>query len=116
VEPRIADVEVLKKKARKLAATQVLAGGSADVCLELGAMRGSRVCIRAGYGAQSDLPQAQPADRLLWILDGYLDLESAAGTGTRVSQGESTVLAGGQPVRLVFPTLTIYLHVEAQAA
>lgn len=107
--PRVTDVEILKKKARKLAAAQVLTGGGAEVCLDLGEMRGARASIRAGYGDMSPQPQSCPADRLIWILDGFADVHSAAGHITRVSQGESTVLAGEEPVRLVFPTLTIYL-------
>jgi hypothetical protein len=41
-------------------------------------------------------------------------VHSAAGKVTHISQGESLVLAGGVPVRLVFPQLTIYLSVEAE--
>ena len=38
VQPRIIDVERLKKKVREMAAAKVLAGGGADVCLDVGWM------------------------------------------------------------------------------
>ncbi len=116
MEPRVTDVEGLKKKARKLAAGRVLAGGSADVCLDLDVVRGCRVCIRAGYGPLSATPQPTASDRLIWILDGFADVETPSGVVTRVSQGESTVLLGGSAYRLLFPSLTLYLNVEAAQA
>jgi hypothetical protein len=116
VEPRVTDVEVLKKKARRMAAGQVLSGGSADIGLPLEQVRGCRVSIAAGYGALSEELQAQPGDRLLWILDGFVDITSASGQVTRVNQGESTVLPAQAAFRLVFPTLTIYLSVESPEA
>ena len=114
MEPRVTDVEVIKKKARKMAAGQVLAGGGANIGLPLGEVQGSQVRIAAGYGSQSEEPVALPADRLIWILDGHVDVHDKAGQVTLVSQGESTVLLGGTAYRLVFPQLTIYLLVQAQ--
>jgi uncharacterized cupin superfamily protein len=114
VQPWVTDVERLKTKVRKMAAGRVLAGDSADVRLDLARMKGCRARIAAGYGALSRVPQAVPADRLVWILDGYAEVHSAAGEVTHISQGGSLVLAGGVPVRLVFPQLTIYLSVEAE--
>jgi hypothetical protein len=116
MEPGVTDVEVLKKKARKMAAGQVLAGGGANIGLPLGELPGCQVRIAAGYGSLSDQPVALPADRLMWILDGFVDVTSASGQVTRVSQGESTVLPAGRPHRLVFPTLTLYLCVEGEGA
>jgi hypothetical protein len=112
VQPRITDVEVLKKQVRKLAAGRVLAGQSAAVCLDLGRLQGCRARIAAGYGALGHGPEAVDHDRLLWILDGHAEVHGAAGEVTYVSQGESTVLAGGAAYRLVFPALTLYLQVE----
>jgi hypothetical protein len=106
---------VIKKKARKMAAGQVLAGGSANIGLPLGEMQGCQVRIAAGYGSLSDEPVALPADRLIWVLDGFVDVTSASGQVTRVSQGESTVLPAGKTYRLAFPALTLYLCVEGQA-
>jgi quercetin dioxygenase-like cupin family protein len=114
MEPRVTDVEVLKKKARKMAASQVLAGGGADIGLPLGEVQGCQVRIAAGYGSLSEEPAALPADRLIWILDGFVDVTSASGQVTRVSQGECTVLPAGRAHRLAFPTLTLYLCVEAE--
>jgi hypothetical protein len=111
--PRVTDVEELKKKVRKMAARHVLAGEGAAVCLDLAPMEGCRACIAAGYGALSETAQAVPRDRLIWILDGYVELHTADGAVTDISQGETTVLAGGVPYRLVFPQLTLYLMVEA---
>jgi hypothetical protein len=113
VQLRVTDVEQLKKKVRKLAASQVLAGGGADVCLDLGQVAGCRARIAAGYGSLSKAPQSVPQDRLLWILDGHVDVHDTGGQVTSVSQGESTVLTGGTAYRLVFPQLTLYLNVEA---
>jgi hypothetical protein len=111
VRPKVTDVEWLKKQARKMAAGRVLAGGGADACLDLAQMQGCRVCIAAGYGSASEVPQAIPHDRLLWILDGYADVHTSDGQVTHISQGESAVLTGGVAYRLVFPQLSIYLSV-----
>lgn len=113
MQPKITDVERLKKQVRKLVAGQVLSGGSANVCLELGEMRGCGARIAAGYGALSQAPEAVVPDRLIWILEGHLSIESSAGQITDISQGESTVLTGGVAYRLICPQLTIYLLVEA---
>jgi hypothetical protein len=115
VRPTVTDVEWLKKQVRKMAAGRVLAGSGPDACLDLARMQGCRVCIVAGFGSASKMPQSTPHDRLLWILDGYVDVQTADGQETHVSQGESTVLAGGVAYRLVFPQLTIYLLVEGPA-
>lgn len=109
----VTDVERLKKQVRKLAAGQVLSGGGADVCLDLARLEGCRASIAAGYGPLSKAPQPSSCDRLIWILDGYAEIHDSAGKVSNISQGESTVLAGGQAYRLVFPQLTIYLRVEA---
>jgi hypothetical protein len=111
---KVTDVEQVKKRVRKSAAGQVLAGGEADVYLDLGRMGGCRTRICAGYGSLSETPQAIPWDRLIWILDGHAEVHDAAGQVTPVSQGESIVLAGGAAYRLVFPQLSIYLSVEAE--
>jgi hypothetical protein len=110
------DVERLKKKVRKLAASQVLSGGGADVCQDLAHTDGYQARIAAGYGSLSKTPQPVSRDRLIWVLDGYAEIHDATGRVTNVSQGESTVLAGGQSYRLVFPQLSIYLSVEAEEA
>jgi hypothetical protein len=112
VQPKVTDVEQLKKRIRKMAATQVLEGGGADVGLDLGQMAGSRARIAAGYGSLSREPQPLPHDRLIWILDGHAEVHGVEGEVTYVSQGESTVLPGGQAYRLIFPQLSIYLCVE----
>jgi hypothetical protein len=114
VQPKVTDVERVKKEVRKMAAGRVLTGDAADVCLDLARMDGCRVCITAGYGKLSETPQPIPRDRLLWILDGYAEIYDASGRATHVSQGESTILAGGTAYRLVFPQLTIYLRVETE--
>ena len=114
VQQRVTDVEQLKKKVRKLAAGQVLAGDRADVCLDLIQMRGCGVRVAAGYGALSKTPQVVARDCLIWILDGYAEVHDAAGQVTHVRQGESTVLAGGAAYRLIFPQLSIYLRVEGE--
>jgi hypothetical protein len=82
------------------------------VCLELARLEGCQTRIAAGYGELSQEPQPMPSDRFIWILDGYAEIHTRAGRETRVSQGESTVLYGGEVYRLVFPTLTLYLLVE----
>jgi hypothetical protein len=113
VEPKVTDVERLKKQVRKLAAGRVLAGDSADVCLDLGQIDGCWVRIAAGYGPLSKTPEPIPRERLIWILDGYVEIYDAAGQAAHVSQGESTTLSAGTAYRLIFPQLTIYLSVEA---
>lgn len=113
MQQRITDVERLKKEVRKLAATRVLAGESADVCLDLAKMRGCRACLTAGYRSLSREPQQIPRDRLIWILDGYAEIGDESGQCITVSQGECTVLVGGKAYRLTFPQLTLYLSVEA---
>lgn len=110
--PKVTDVERLKTQVRKLAAGRVLSGDVADVCLELAQMNGCQVRISAGYGSLSDTPQSIPHDRLIWILDGYAEIHHAGGQVISISQGESTVLPGGQAFRLAFPKLSIYLSLE----
>ena len=112
MQPRVTDVERVKKRVRKLAAGRVLSGDSADVCLELAQLEGCQARVAAGYGELSKELQPIPRDRFIWILDGYAEIDTGVGWGTRISQGESTVLHGGQAYRLVFPTLTLYLQVE----
>jgi hypothetical protein len=112
VAPRVTDVERLRKQVRKMAAGRVLEGTGPQACRDLARMEGCRVCITAGYGPGSKTPQSVPHDRLLWILDGFVNVQGADGRETHVSHGESTVLAAGVPYRLVFPALTIYLLVE----
>ena len=112
MQPRIADVERVKKQVRKLAAGKVLSGDAADVCLELASMEGCQVRIAAGYGQLSKAPEPIPHDQFIWLLDGYAEIHTGSGAQTRISQGESTVLRGGEKVRLVFPQLTLYLLVE----
>jgi hypothetical protein len=111
VQLKVTDVEWVKKQARKMVAARVLAGQGAEARLDLGQIQGCQVRIAAGYGPASKMPQSTPQDRLLWILDGYVDVYTVDGTLTHVSQGESTVLAGGVAYRLVFPQLSIYLLV-----
>ncbi|NLF13783.1 MAG: hypothetical protein GX597_18530 [Anaerolineaceae bacterium] len=112
---RITDVELLKKQARRTAAGRVLAGEPADVGLDMGQMEGCRVRIAAGYGQHSRTPQLLERDRLLWILDGLVEVHEPGDTVTTLSQGESAVLVGGRSYRLVFPSMTIYLCVEPVA-
>jgi hypothetical protein len=114
VQPRITDVERLKKTVRKMAAGRVLAGDSADVYLDLVQMSGCLARIYAGYGPLSKTPQPVVRERLMWILDGYAEVHDASGRVTHVRQGESLVLPGGSAVRLVFPQLTLYLSIEAK--
>jgi hypothetical protein len=112
MHPKVTDVERLKKQVRKLAAGQVLSGGGADVCLDMAQTVGCQARIAAGYGPLSKTPQLIPQDRLIWVLDGYAEIHDSAGQEISVSQGESTVLYGGEAYYLVFPQLTIYLSVE----
>jgi hypothetical protein len=111
---KVTDVEQVKKRVRKSAAGQVLAGGGADVSLDLGQMGGCQTRVCAGYGPLSESPEAILRDRLIWILDGHAEVHDATGQVTPVSQGESIVLSGGAAYRLVFPQLSIYLSVEAE--
>lgn len=113
MEPRVTDVELVKKRVRKLAAGQVLAGGQADVRLGLGELQGCQVRIAAGYGAPATQPSA--VDRFIWVLDGSLEVRGAGGVPAEVRQGECAVLPAGQPADLVFSSLTIYLLVSAEA-
>lgn len=112
MKPKVTDVERLKTKVRRLAAGRVLSGDVADVCLELAQMNGCHARIAAGYGSLSKTPQSIPHDRLIWILDGYAEIHRASGQVISISQGESTVLSGGQAYRLSFPKLSIYLSLE----
>ena len=112
MQPRITDVERVKKQVRKLAAGKVLWGDTADVCLDLAQLEGCQVRVVAGYGQLSEEPQKLPCDQFIWILDGYAEIHTAAGAETRISQGESTVLVAGEAYRFSFPTLTLYLLVE----
>jgi hypothetical protein len=111
----VTDVELLKKKVRKLTAGRVLGGENASACLEMGSLRGCRALIAAGFGSQSREPKAVDHDRLLWILDGRVDIYDPSEEASTIRQGESTVLAAGKPFRLVFPQLTIYVVVEPAA-
>jgi uncharacterized cupin superfamily protein len=114
VVQRITDVERLKNKARKMAAGRVLAGEPADFCLDLARSASFRARIAAGYGSLTEAAQTIRTDRLIWILDGHAELQSADGATTYLSQGESTVLKAGSAFRLVFPQLSIYLRIEAR--
>jgi len=89
-------------------------GDASEACLELGRLECCQVRIAAGYGQMSTEPQPIPCDQFIWILDGHADIYDATGTETRISQGESTVLYGGEAYRLVFPQLSIYLLVEPE--
>lgn len=109
----ISDVEVVKKRVRKMAAGKVLAGGSADVCLELGSVGGAPVRIAGGYGPLDDAPRPVAQDWLIWVLDGHVEVHTPDGNVTDVRSGESTVLAQGTLCRVVFPQLTIYLSAKA---
>jgi hypothetical protein len=113
VRLKVTDVERLKKQVRKLAAGQVLSGGGAEVCLELAQMDGCQARIVAGFGTLSATPQPIPCDCLIWILDGFAEVHHSSGRVTNISQGESTVLSGGQAYQFTFPQLSIYLTVEA---
>jgi hypothetical protein len=112
MQPRITDVERVKKQVRKLAAGKVLWGDAADVCLDLARLEGCQVRVVAGYGQLSEEPQKLQCDQFIWILDGYAEIHTPAGEETRISQGESTVLFAGEAYRLSFPQLTLYLLVE----
>jgi hypothetical protein len=76
-------------------------------------MDGCQARIVAGYGSQSTTPQPIARDCLIWILDGFVEVRHSNGQVTNISQGESTVLTGGQKYQLTFPQLSIYLTVEA---
>ena len=113
MQPRITDVERVKKQVRKLAAGKVLWGDAADVCLDLAQLKGCQVRVVAGYGRLSEEPQKLASDQFIWILDGYAEIHTAAGAEMRISQGESTVLLAGEAYRFFFPQLTLYLLVES---
>jgi hypothetical protein len=116
MQPKITDVEQLKKQVRRLAAGRVLSGDSASVGLDLARTDGFQACIKAGYGDVHATPEKLARDRLLWILDGYAEIHDAGDKVTAISQGESTVLKAGAAYRLYFPHLTLYLSVEAEGA
>jgi hypothetical protein len=111
----ITDVERLKAKARKMTAGRVLAGDRADVGLDLARVNDCQACTIAGYGPLCPEAHAVQHDRLIWTLDGFAQLHDGAGRVTHLSQGESTVLAGGVPYRLVFPQLSLYLLADTRA-
>ena len=112
MQPRVSDVERLKTRVRKLAAGQVLGGGTADVCQDMAVLDHCRVRIAAGYGTLGDATQPAPHDRMIWILDGFAEIRDSSGGVTSISQGESTVLLAGYGYQLVFQQLTIYLSVD----
>lgn len=107
----IKDVERLKKTVRKMAAGRVLSGDSADPFLDLAPMNGCQVRIAAGYGS-GPAPEPLARQRLLWILEGSVDIQDPSGQVTTVSQGQSALLPARVPFRLTFPHLTLYLAVE----
>jgi len=115
VQPKVIDVEQLKKQVRKMAAGRVLAGQMAEVGLDLARIGGCQARIQAGYGQVSKPAQKPPRDRFLWVLDGLVEVHDAGGHVATVSQGEGTTLAGNRPYRLVFPNLTLYLYLESLA-
>jgi len=82
--------------------------------VDLGPMAGCQARIKAGYGPLSMDPVATVGDRLIWVLEGHAEIESPSGLITHLSQGESTVLAGGFAYRLEFRTLSLYLCVEPE--
>jgi hypothetical protein len=95
-----------------MAAGRVLAGEAGQVCLDLARLERCRACIAAGYGSSSEQPEPVPQDRMIWILEGFVEVHTIDGVAIDVSQGESAILAGGVPYRLVFPQLALYLLVE----
>jgi hypothetical protein len=115
VQPKVIDVEQLKKKVRKMAAGRVLAGQAAEVGLDLARVGGCRACIQAGYGQVSKPAQTPPVDRFLWVLDGLVEVYDAGGRVATVSQGEGLALPGTKPYQLAFPSLTLYLYLESLA-
>ena len=114
-QPKVEDVERIKKKVRKMAAAKVLAGDSADAYLSLGRLDGCQVYMRAGFGPKAKAPRPLAQDRLIWVLDGSLEIEDLAGRVTYVSQGESAVLRSGAAYRFTFPQLCLYLSIDAEA-
>lgn len=110
------DVEIIKKKVRKMAAGQVLGGDRADASLDIAPMQGCRARIAAGFGSLTTAPETALQDSLIWILDGYAEVRDADGQVSHVRQGESTVPRCGAAYQLVFPTLTIYLRIEPDGA
>jgi hypothetical protein len=113
MRPKVTDIEQLRKKVRQMAAGRVLSGDRADVGLPLATLGDCQVRMSAGYGSLSQMPKPAVRDRLMWVLDGFVEVHAADGSVTNVSQGESTVLLGGTPYRLVFPQLTIYVTVTS---
>jgi hypothetical protein len=109
---RVTDVERLKKKVRKMAASRVLAGDCCDVGLDLAPLDGCQAQIAAGYGAISKVPIPRDRDRLIWLLDGYVEIHGSDDQVTCVRQGETTVLKRNTAYRLVFPQLSLYLTIE----
>ena len=115
MQPKVIDVEQLKKKVRQMAAGRVLAGQVAEVGLDLARVGDCQARIQAGYGQVSKPAQTPPRDRFLWVLDGLVEVYDAGGRVATVSQGEGLALSGSKPYRLVFPSLTLYLYLEASA-
>jgi hypothetical protein len=111
---KITDVELLKKQARRTAAGRVLSGDVAEVGLDLGRTESCRTYIAAGYGRTNEMPKPLANERLIWILDGFMEINEPGGRVTTISQGESTILARGRSYRLDFPQLCLYLCVEAR--
>jgi hypothetical protein len=116
VQPKVIDVERVKKQVRKMAAGRVLAGQVAEVGLDLAQVGGCQARIQAGYGQVSKPAQVPPRDRFLWVLDGLVEIHDASGHVATVSQGEGITLPGTHPYRLRFPNLTLYLYLEAVAS
>lgn len=115
MQPKVIDIEQLKKQVRKMAAGRVLAGQAAEVGLDLARIGDCQARIQAGYGQVSKPVQTPPRDRFLWVLDGMVEIYDAGGHAFTVSQGEGAALSGAKPFRLVFPSLTLYLYLESSA-
>ncbi len=115
MQPKVIDVEQLKKQVRKMAAGRVLAGETADVSLDLAHVGDCQARIQAGYGQVSKPAQTPPRDRFLWVLDGVVEVYDASGHVATISQGEGAALTAAKPYRLVFPNLSLYLYLEALA-
>ena len=98
-----------------MAAGRVLAGQPAEIGLDLARIGGCQARIQAGYGQVSKPARTPPRDCFLWVLDGLVEVHDAGGHVATVSQGEGTTLSGARPCRLVFPNLTLYLYLEAEA-
>lgn len=115
MQPKVTDVEQLKKQVRKMAAGRVLAGQTAEFGLDLARVGACQARIQAGYGQVSKPARTPPRDRFLWVLDGLVEVYDAGGRVATVSQGEGLVLAGSKPYRFAFPNLTLYLYLESLA-